>query len=181
VSSDRVRDARAELRRERQQAERLREDYRTLVGSRFYALRMLWLSAKSMLGFRAGRRAFTAWNAGMLAPSEPVPDVGVAVDPDEVRAQWRKRIAGSAMAGQPVVTIVIPVFNHLDDTLRCLQSIAQTWFDSLRVEFIVADDASEDRTQAVLHDFQGINYVRQDRNLGFLRYTNLYADQSLGT
>lgn len=178
LNDDRIRAALAELQRERQQVMRLRAEHRTLVGSRFYALRAFWLSLHGLFGFGRRRQAYIAWNTGGHA-SPAKTAVEKIVDEAEVAAAWRTRIRERS-APEPVATVIIPVYNHLNDTLRCLNSIAQTWFESLSVEFIVIDDASEDRSQAVLDGFPGIRYMRNPQNAGFLRSCNLAAKEARG-
>ncbi len=88
-------------------------------------------------------------------------------------------IRGSAWASrarasdeQPVVTVVIPVFNQIAVTMRCLQSIAETWFESMHVQVVVVDDGSTDRTAEVLTRIPGVDYIRNGTNLGFVRACN---------
>ena len=83
-------------------------------------------------------------------------------------------------AAEPLVSVVIPVYNHLSDTLRCLHSIAQTWFDSLSVQFILIDDASDDRSQEVLTQFPAVVYLRNEHNIGFLHSCNVAAGHARG-
>lgn len=69
------------------------------------------------------------------------------------------------------VSIVIPVFNQLAYTLDCLASVMANSTD-VEHEIIVVDDCSTDQTQAVLSDREGITYIRNDRNLGFIGSCN---------
>lgn len=177
MSEDPVRAALEELRGERRQVERLREEHRTLVESRFYALRMIWLSLQGAFGWGQRRGAYLTWNTGGAAPQSTLPEP--AIDEDAVIAAWQTRTA-SFSAASPTVTVVIPVHNHLEDTLRCLHSIGQTWFESLAVEFIIVDDASTDRSPEVLKAIPGITYLRNDINAGFVRSCNLAAGNANG-
>lgn len=67
----------------------------------------------------------------------------------------------------PLVSIVIPVHNHLQATIACLRSVYLNTNLS-RVEVIVSDDASSDDTPSVLSGVDGLTVRRLDRNLGFL-------------
>jgi len=81
--------------------------------------------------------------------------------------------------GEPDVSIIIPVYNQLDYTLRCVQSIAETE-TKLSFEVILADDCSTDGTQAAFEGVRGIRYVRNPENLGFLRSCNRSAGFARG-
>ena len=79
----------------------------------------------------------------------------------------------------PLVSIIIPVYNQLDFTLRCLKSI-QDNPSTASTEIIVLDDASQDRTPKILPAIPGIRYIRNYTNLGFLRSCNRAASESHG-
>jgi GT2 family glycosyltransferase/glycosyltransferase involved in cell wall biosynthesis len=70
-------------------------------------------------------------------------------------------------APDPLVSIVIPVHNHLDDTCACLRAIQRnTRIASFEV--VVSDDGSSDQTSEILGTIKGLSLVRSDENLGFL-------------
>jgi FkbM family methyltransferase len=79
----------------------------------------------------------------------------------------------------PDVSIVIPVYNHLEDTLRCLLSLAMAG-EKTQFEVIVADDASTDGTQSLMTRCQGLRYIRNELNIGFLRNCNYAATVARG-
>jgi GT2 family glycosyltransferase len=79
----------------------------------------------------------------------------------------------------PDVSIVIPAYNHLDDTLRCLLSVAIT-NEKTKFEIIIADDASTDGTRSLITRCQGLRYIRNEQNLGFLRNCNRAAATARG-
>ena len=72
------------------------------------------------------------------------------------------------------VAIVIPVYNHVDMTLACLDSLARhqsRW----SFEVIVVDDGSHDLTQRLVGSIPGLRYLRSHENQGFIRSCNLGA------
>jgi GT2 family glycosyltransferase/glycosyltransferase involved in cell wall biosynthesis len=85
----------------------------------------------------------------------------------------------SCISSMPTVSIIIPVHNHLDTTLRCLISIVDS-NDSTAYEIIIADDASTDNIEEVLGYGNSIKYFRNDTNLGFLRTCNKAVYYSTG-
>lgn len=72
------------------------------------------------------------------------------------------------------VSIVIPVFNQLSYTLRCLDAIKNNT-EEIEHEIIVVDDASSDDTEATLSARDDIIYVRNPQNLGFVGSCNAGA------
>jgi GT2 family glycosyltransferase/glycosyltransferase involved in cell wall biosynthesis len=78
------------------------------------------------------------------------------------------------------VSVVIPVHNHVDATVACLQAVhANT--DTLNIEVIVVDDASTDATPTLLATVAGLTVVRLDRNLGFLEAITAGIERARGT
>lgn len=75
-----------------------------------------------------------------------------------------------------LVSVVVPVYNNLDYTKKCLNSLA--YQDSkYGFEVIVADDLSTDSTQQELQNLSGIRYIRNQSNLGFLLSCNAAVTQ----
>jgi GT2 family glycosyltransferase/glycosyltransferase involved in cell wall biosynthesis len=80
----------------------------------------------------------------------------------------------------PLVSIVIPVHNHVDATVACLQAVhANT--DTSNIEVIMVDDASTDGTPALLATVDGLTVVRLERNLGFLEAITAGIEPARGT
>ncbi len=82
-------------------------------------------------------------------------------------------------AERPVVSVIVPVYNQIEFTLRCLWSIRRArWRDPYEV--IVVDDCSIDRTRALLARARGLRLVANERNLGFVRSCNAGARAARG-
>lgn len=79
----------------------------------------------------------------------------------------------------PEISILIPVYNQVRFSLACLGSIA-AHPPRATIEVIVIDDASTDDTPRLLAQVQGIRYVRNESNLGFLRSVNRGAGTARG-
>src|SRR5882724_3404234 len=77
------------------------------------------------------------------------------------------------------VSIIVPVFNQLEYTHACLASL-QTVEEQTRFEIIIVDDCSTDRTAEVLSQVDGITYLRNERNSGFVASCNLGAEKARG-
>ena len=77
---------------------------------------------------------------------------------------------------QPEVSIIVPVYNKLEYTLRCLKSLMCQKITSVTFEVIIADDCSTDSTQEALSSIEGLKYIRNPENYGFLNSCN-YASQ----
>ncbi|WP_406827635.1 glycosyltransferase [Microbulbifer sp. ARAS458-1] len=71
----------------------------------------------------------------------------------------------------PLVSIIIPVYNQYPTTLSCLQSVLAHTSD-IPYEVIIADDRSSDITESIGDRIKNIRVVRNDVNLGFLKNCN---------
>jgi len=79
----------------------------------------------------------------------------------------------------PEVSVIVPVYNQFAYTLRCLYSILRAG-DAAEIEVILADDGSDDDTEAVFSAIPGIRYRRNAENLGFLKSCNAAAATARG-
>ena len=75
--------------------------------------------------------------------------------------------------GQCLVSIIIPVFNKVEYTARCLQALEVNTSRDLRYEVIIIDNASTDATPGFLASLEGpVTVIRNEKNLGFARACN---------
>jgi GT2 family glycosyltransferase/glycosyltransferase involved in cell wall biosynthesis len=87
---------------------------------------------------------------------------------------------GMPTSAEPLVTIVIPVYNNWWVTYRCMRAL-QSNSDHTPYEIIVIDDASTDQTIEALKSIRGITVVRNLTNVGYLMSTNRGAAQASAT
>jgi len=71
----------------------------------------------------------------------------------------------------PEVSIVIPVYNHVDHTLACLRALA-AHPPSVACEILVVDDGSSDATVQWMPQISGLRYEVRERNGGFIEACN---------
>jgi len=71
----------------------------------------------------------------------------------------------------PLVSIIIPVYNNWKYTFDCLQSIHENSKD-ISYEIIIADDGSTDNTKNIEKIFKNITVLRNKENLHFLKNCN---------
>ena len=79
----------------------------------------------------------------------------------------------------PKISIVIPVHNKFHVTYHCLASLLVAANKST-FEVILVDDGSSDATLTVPKIISGIQYVRNDESLGFIRSCNKGGEQANG-
>lgn len=77
------------------------------------------------------------------------------------------------------VSIIIPVFNQFQYTHACLGSL-QTVEEQAHFEVIVVDDCSTDETAELVPRMDGVVYLRNERNSGFIASCNRGAGQARG-
>jgi O-antigen biosynthesis protein len=80
----------------------------------------------------------------------------------------------------PEVSIIIPVYNQLDYTLRCLKAIAVNLDQSIPVEIILVNDCSSDQTEEILSFLMAVNLINQPANQGFISACNQGAAVAKG-
>lgn len=79
----------------------------------------------------------------------------------------------------PVVTIIIPVYNHAAYTFNCLLSL-HNHISHHNAEIIVVNDRSTDETAELLEQINGITVLNNSSNLGYLRSCNKGAMAAKG-
>ena len=79
----------------------------------------------------------------------------------------------------PDVSVVIPVYNQWAFTAACLRSLAETHCDAT-FEVIVVDDHSSDETARWMSEIEGVTYLRNEKNLGFIGSCNHGAKSARG-
>ena len=80
---------------------------------------------------------------------------------------------------KPMVSIIIPVYNQLTFTYKCLKSIMKYTKD-VSYEVIIADDVSSDGTKVLSKYVNGIKIVRNKKNYGFLKNCNNASNYANG-
>ena len=90
--------------------------------------------------------------------TEFVPDV-------TLRSFGSVPIAPSASRLAPLVSVVIPTYQHADSVARCIDTVLAQTYEN--IEVIVVDDGSIDNTQEVLEAYKGkIAVIRQENRGG---------------
>ncbi len=79
----------------------------------------------------------------------------------------------------PLISVIIPVYNQVSATLHCLYSIMQA-NSTYTFEVIIIDDASPDKEAKKLSSIKGLNYILNDYNLGYLLSCNKAAFEARG-
>lgn len=82
-------------------------------------------------------------------------------------------------AAAPRVSIVVPAFNHVRETLECAASVA-AHTPSHEYELIVVDDASTDESASLLPMVRNLRHLRNEKNRGFLHSCNRGAKEARG-
>ena len=72
----------------------------------------------------------------------------------------------------PLVSIIIPVFNHFNYTYNCLKSIHNNSGNKICYEIIIANDCSNDFTKDISTVIKNISVVTTLTNQGFIKNCN---------
>ena len=132
-----------------------------MADARFLADRALglarrgWISLRTR-GVRASLARVRAQFARGAAPATP---------PWLPPADTVPAFAASEPPAEPRASIVVPVFDQLHHTRRCLQALAAQAHDA-SFEVIVVDDGSSDGTDAYCAGIAGLRYHRRAAHAG---------------
>ena len=86
-----------------------------------------------------------------------------------------------ASSYDPLVSIIIPVYNQFAYTFNCLESLSVNLSSDLAYEIIIVNDASSDETLEQLATLvKGIKVLTNAENSGFIRSCNYGASQAKG-
>jgi GT2 family glycosyltransferase len=88
------------------------------------------------------------------------------------------RIINLPQSPDPVVSILVVVYNEAELTLQCLTALESTV--DISAEIIIVDNASSDDTTQLLNRVRGVRVVRNVENLHFLRGVNQAAARARG-
>ena len=99
------------------------------------------------------------------------------LDPETFAAELNQILPHS---DAPEISVIVPVYNQLDYTLRCLKAIALNLQDSTLVEIIVVNDCSGDRTEEILESIEPLTLVNSSSNQGFIYSCNQGASIAKG-
>ncbi|MBO5997297.1 MAG: glycosyltransferase family 2 protein [Alphaproteobacteria bacterium] len=80
----------------------------------------------------------------------------------------------------PLVSIVIPVYNQYAYTRACLYSILKFTPSTIPYEVIILDDCSTDETSVLEHLIKNVTVYHNQTNLGFLKNCNTYIPKARG-
>ncbi|MCF6226502.1 MAG: glycosyltransferase, partial [Xanthomonadales bacterium] len=86
---------------------------------------------------------------------------------------------GFSFEAQPVVSIIIPLYNQYAFTQTCLLSLQQA-ANRILFEIILVDDCSTDQTALLLQACSGVTTLRNSENFGFIGSCNSGAEQARG-
>ena len=100
------------------------------------------------------------------AVSPPVPSIPI----ESIHFPMHKKVE---------VSIIIPVYNQFQFTHACLAAL-QTMEEQARFEVIVVDDCSTDETGELVPRMDGIVYLRNETNSGFILSCNRGAETARG-
>ena len=115
---------------------------------------------------------------GKLAPPQ-APAVPLAIDIQPLLALGALALNTCPADRRPQVSIVIPMYGQHAYTFNCLSSLAKHT-DLHHMEVIVVDDASPDPARAAMSEVQGVQWVRNPQNLGFIGSCHAGADLARG-
>ena len=79
----------------------------------------------------------------------------------------------------PLVSIIVPVYNQYRYTMQCLNSLAKVK-ESVPFEVIIADDGSKDKTKKIEKHVKNATIIHNSQNLGYIGNCNNAAKRARG-
>lgn len=89
------------------------------------------------------------------------------------------KITKNHLFGNPLVSIIIPVYNKFEYTNKCIKSIFNT-SSNISYEIIIADDMSNDLTKHIKNYFSNISINKNKKEHGFVMNCNKAANLARG-
>ncbi len=128
----------------------------------------------------AARNRYTSFaDAGNAATAVPLAQLHDILAEGFANPRSRFRVLPFTAAGNPEVSIVIPVHNKFDVTYNCLAAVLFAATDA-SFEVIVVDDGSSDTTLRLAEIAPGVRIVRRAKARGFVGACNAGAETARG-
>jgi GT2 family glycosyltransferase len=126
--------------------------------------------------FSSSSEDFSVWVNSRFPDAETM---GGVLAQDELGPELDQLSLQFPVHQEPLVSIVIPVYNEYRVTIHALQSILAC-SDSTDYEVIIADDGSTDLTTTIEERVAGLTVVRGEENLRFVGNCNRGAEAAVG-
>lgn len=142
---------------------------------------------RAMILNASWRPVFDRFSKGNWVPEEEIFQRMTTADPrkvesfleDLVRKGYLEQQGLPTLHDFPLVSVIVPVRNRADDIAACLESLLRLHYPMEKLDLIVVDDASEDRTAEVVYTFPvHLISVAQRSQASFCR--NVGAQQARG-
>lgn len=147
----------------------------SLADARYFLNRMLGLFRRSLASLRT--RGWRATWQRIRVHTQPVPAPRGA--PLDLPAATPFAPFAVPFSQTPVVSIIIPVYNHAAHTLACLRALA-AHPPRVACEILVVDDGSSDETVEWMPAINGLRYEVRASNGGFIAACNDGVARSRG-
>jgi O-antigen biosynthesis protein len=137
-----------------------------------------WIAQYCPIIIRESRNPGNDYSALRTPPSKATKKNG-EISKQDTHTSFTSIPTSDPESGNPLVSVIIPVYGKIEYTMRCLASIAEHAPQSA-FEVIVVDDYSPDDSAEALSKIRGIRLHRNKHNLGFIRSCNLGAGAARG-
>lgn len=115
---------------------------------------------------------------GIKVCKKVMPNIQVTDLRNAVKVKHREKLVFPKF-DNPVVSIIIPVYNQYEYTRQCLKSILISE-DLTPYEVIIADDNSTDETKNIRRYVSNIKVSRNETNLGYIKNCNKASELASG-